>query len=83
MTKKQKLVAKILAGKSDSNIDFDSLINLLKAMDFKERISGSHHIFYKDDVDEIINLQALTNGKAKSYQIKQVRNIILKYKLGE
>ena len=35
----------------------------------------------KDDVEEIINLQPAGN-KAKPYQVKQVRNIILKYQLG-
>ncbi|MHB8125431.1 MAG: type II toxin-antitoxin system HicA family toxin [Desulfitobacteriaceae bacterium] len=46
-----------------------------------ERISGSHHIFHKDDMDEIINIQP-NGSKAKPYQVKQVRQIILKYKLG-
>ncbi len=31
---------------------------------------------------EIINIQPLTKGKAKSYQVKQVRLIIQNYKLG-
>ena len=46
------------------------------------RIRGSHHIFTKDDVEEILNLQP-KGSKAKPYQVKQVRNMILKYKLGE
>ncbi|MCL2224569.1 MAG: hypothetical protein FWB96_06340 [Defluviitaleaceae bacterium] len=44
-------------------------------------MKGSHHIYYKDGVTEIINIQPNGN-KAKDYQVKQVRNIILKYKLG-
>jgi hypothetical protein len=52
-------------------------------MDFQERIKGSHHIFYQEEVAEIINIQSLSNGKAKNYQVKQVRKIILKYKLGD
>ncbi len=83
MTKKQKLLAKILSGTSDSNIDFNALRNLLKSLNFEERVRGSHYIFSKENVEEIINLQPLNNGKAKSYQVKQVRKIILKYKLGE
>ncbi|WP_243131251.1 type II toxin-antitoxin system HicA family toxin [Desulfitobacterium sp. LBE] len=54
---------------------------MLGHLDFKERISGSHHIFYKDGMDEIINIQP-NGSKAKPYQVKQVRQIILKYKLG-
>ena len=35
-----------------------------------------------DGVEEILNLQP-KGAKAKPYQVKQVRNLILKYKLGE
>jgi predicted RNA binding protein YcfA (HicA-like mRNA interferase family) len=48
---------------------------------FDERVKGSHHIFTKDGVEEIINIQPI-GSKAKAYQVKQVRNLILKYKLG-
>lgn len=46
------------------------------------RIKGSHHIFRMDGVEEKINLQK-DGSKAKPYQVKQVRNIILKYRLGD
>jgi len=49
---------------------------------FSERIHGSHHIFYREDIPEILNLQP-KQGKAKPYQAKQVRHIILKYDLKE
>jgi predicted RNA binding protein YcfA (HicA-like mRNA interferase family) len=48
---------------------------------FEVRIRGSHHIFRKEGVVEKINLQRAGN-KAKPYQVKQVRNVIVKYKLG-
>ncbi len=57
------------------------MCQLLKRLGFEERIRGSHHIFTKTEVEEILNLQA-KGLKAKSYQVKQVRNIIIKYKLG-
>jgi hypothetical protein len=82
MTQQDKLLLKILRGKSDANIPFEPLCQLLKLLGFEERIRGSHHIFSKDDVEEILNLQ-LKQGKAKAYQVKQVRVIVLKYKLGE
>jgi hypothetical protein len=82
MVSRKKFLAKILSGTSDSNIEFHSLRGLLKSMDFHERIKGSHHIFYKEGVVEILNIQMLSNGKAKNYQVKQVRQLILKYKLG-
>ncbi len=42
--------------------------------------NGSHTIFYKEGVTEILNLQA-KGGEAKPYQVKQVRDLILKYQL--
>jgi len=53
----------------------------MSRLGFQERIKGSHHIFWKEGVAEIINLQP-AGSKAKPYQVKQVRTIILKYKLG-
>ena len=81
MTKHKKVLQKILTGKSDANIYFEDLCNLLKKLGFEERIRGSHHIFRKDGVLEKINLQQDGN-KAKPYQVKQVRNVIIEYKLG-
>ncbi|HRV90901.1 MAG TPA: type II toxin-antitoxin system HicA family toxin [Anaerolineae bacterium] len=81
MSRHDKTLQKILRGTADANISFDQLCNLLKWLGFDERIRGSHHIFTRKDVEEILNLQAKAD-KAKSYQVKQVRNIILKYKIG-
>jgi hypothetical protein len=82
MTQRQKLIAKILTGTSDSNIGFDEFCGLLKSLGFENRVNGSHHIFYKTGIDEILNIQPNGN-KAKAYQVKQVREIIVKYKLSE
>ncbi|OGP58953.1 MAG: hypothetical protein A2V65_03980 [Deltaproteobacteria bacterium RBG_13_49_15] len=57
-----------------------ALCGLLKRLGFKERIKGDHHIFTKDDVEEILNLQP-KDGKGKPYQVKQVRDVILKYQI--
>jgi hypothetical protein len=57
------------------------LCQLLRRLGFDERIRGSHHIFTKEGVEEIINLQA-RGLTAKTYQVKQVRNVILTHKLG-
>lgn len=80
MSKFDKILEKVLRGASDANIDFQDLRQLLNGLGFQERIRGSHHIYTKDDVMEIINIQP-KGSKAKPYQIKQVRNLILKYKL--
>jgi hypothetical protein len=80
MSKISKIEIQILSGKSDANIDFTDLRRLLNKLDFDERIKSSHHIFTKDGIEEIINIQPI-GSKAKAYQVKQVRNLILKYKL--
>jgi len=82
MSKFEKILSLVLRGASDSNISFEDLRYLLNHLGFKERIRGSHHIFAKEGLEEILNLQPKGN-KSKPYQVKQVRNIMLKYKLEE
>lgn len=77
MGKYEKLLTQILRGASDANITFD---DLLRRLGFDERIRSSHHLFRKEGVEEKINLQREGN-KAKSYQVRQVRGVILKYNL--
>jgi len=77
----KKVLDKVLSGLSDKNIRFQNLKKLLNDFGFSVRIKGDHHIFYKEGIEEIINLQPLRDGKAKAYQVKQVRVIILKYRL--
>ena len=61
---------------------FEDLCHLLRGLGFEERTRGSHHIFTRTNVEEILNLQPGNDGKAKVYQVKQARQVILKYKLG-
>jgi hypothetical protein len=75
------ILEKVLSGLSDKNISFGELRKLILNLGFDERIKGDHHIFNKAGIIEIMNLQPLKGGKAKAYQVKQVRSIILKYKL--
>ncbi len=82
MGKKEKILLKIMRGTSDANIPFSDLCLVLHHLGFNERIKGSHHIFTRSDVAEILNLQP-KGGKAKAYQVKQVRDIILRYKLAD
>jgi predicted RNA binding protein YcfA (HicA-like mRNA interferase family) len=82
VSQQEKILAKILSGASDANIGFDQLCQLLTRLGFNERIRGSHHIFTKEGIEEILNLQP-KQGKAKPYQVKQVREVILKYQLGD
>ena len=80
MTSPKKTLEKVLRGTSDANIRFGDLTTLLLALGFEERTRGSHRIFKRDDVDEIVTLQ-LRGSRAKNYQVRQVRNLIVKYGL--
>ena len=82
MNRYDQLLLRILRGRSDANIRFDELCQLLRHLGFAERIRGSHHIFRKPGITEKINLQR-DDGHAKAYQVRQVRRVILKYQLGE
>lgn len=81
MSSRAKVLEDVLRGTADANISFSSLCQLLHSLEFRERIRGDHHIFIKDGVEEIVNLQP-KGGKAKPYQVRQVRKIILRYRLG-
>jgi hypothetical protein len=80
MGKLEKLYEHILMRRSDANVSFEALCGLLMRLGFFERIKGDHHIFTKDGVEEILNLQP-KGGKGKPYQVKQVRDVLLKYHL--
>jgi hypothetical protein len=77
----QKTLARVLSGLADRNIRFSDLCRLLQDLGFVERIAGDHHIFHMEGVHEIINLQPLKDGKAKPYQVRQARGLIVRYKL--
>ncbi|MBD0372382.1 MAG: type II toxin-antitoxin system HicA family toxin [Pyrinomonadaceae bacterium] len=82
MGKFEKVLQRVRSGESDANIPFADLCLLLKRLGFKEHISGGHHNFRKEGVRKILTLQPEGN-KAKRYQVRQVREIILEYGLGE
>ena len=80
MNQSGRLLLRILGGTSDADIPFEGLCQLLRRLGFNERIRGSHHIFIKEGIEEILNLQP-KGRHAKPYQVKQVRQVILKYRL--
>lgn len=81
MGKWSKLRQQILLAGSDANIPFGDVCHLLRRHGFRERTSGSHHMFSQSGVEEILNLQP--RGKsAKAYQVEQVRGLILRHGFG-
>lgn len=80
MAKYESTLLRILRGASDANISFEDLCGLLRHLGFDERIRGSHHIFTKEGVADILNLQP-RGAKAKPYQVRQVRRVIARHKM--
>jgi hypothetical protein len=76
----EKAFDRILRAASDANLRFEDVCNVLRSLGFSERIRGDHHIFARHDIPEILNLQP-RNAKAKPYQVKQVRDLIIRHGL--
>ena len=81
MSKRLKFLAQLLATPQTTTLDFDALVNLLLFLGFEQRIRGSHHIFTKAGIEEIINIQPAVSNTVKPYQAKQVRELITRYTL--
>ncbi len=82
MSRYRKLIERIVHGRSASAIRFNELCSLLRHLRFEERVRGSHHIFSRAGVAEILNLQPRADGSAKPYQVRQVRDVLVRYDLG-
>lgn len=77
--KKKKLLRKALT--SPKNFRFSDMIALVEAYGFRlSRSSGSHHIYTRPGVAELINLQEV-DGKAKPYQVGQFLRLVERYNL--
>ena len=79
MNQGDRLQQRILSGRSDANIRFGDLRLFLLRLGFVERVRGSHHIFRKEGVRERLNFQR-DGSHAKPYQVRQVRQVILRYR---
>lgn len=77
---KDKVLHKVLSGASDATIRFEDLCRVLDALGFQMRVRGSHHLFRREGIEDLINLQR--DGKdAKPYQVRQVRAVIVRHGL--
>jgi len=63
----RKILNRVLSGLSDQNTRFHDLSKLLSDLGFSVRTRGDHHIFHREGLEEIVNLQPLRGGKAKAY----------------
>ncbi|MBM3151570.1 MAG: type II toxin-antitoxin system HicA family toxin [Chloroflexi bacterium] len=80
MTKHRKFLKRLMTGQADADIAFNDLCSMLERLGFQVRVRGSHYIFTKDGVEELINLQPV-GILAKPYQVKQVRNLLRSHRL--
>ena len=78
MSHQEKVMLRIMSGCHDRSIRFSDLQKVLSTLGFQCRVKGDHFIYWKEEIEEIINIQPDGN-KAKPYQVKQIRNLILKY----
>jgi hypothetical protein len=76
----ESFLSRVLGGSADANIRFSDLRSVLLRLGFVERVRGSHHIFTRDGVEEILNIQP-RGAFAKPYQVKQVRKVLIRYRL--
>lgn len=83
MGRRRKLLQRILSGRSDNSIPFDQARTLLLHLGFEERVRGSHHVFRRPEISERVNLQPTSEGTLKSYQVRQLRDLLRRYNLRE
>lgn len=76
---KQEIYEKLK--RAPNNISYDDITGCVNDFGFRYKGgAGSHRVFVKDGVREILTLQNI-NGKAKPYQVRQFIKIIEKYQL--
>lgn len=77
--KPRKLLQKALS--SPANLRFEEACALARAFGFHlSRVSGSHHIFAREGIRELVNLQEV-GGKAKAYQVRQLLALAERYNM--
>lgn len=80
MSKAEKLFDALVSGRADANFRFSDLCELLTKLGYESRTTkGSHVIFQRGP--SFLNLQAAPGGKAKAYQVRQVRQELQKLNL--
>ncbi len=81
MPNASKIRAALLDPAKDYSHRFGDVVFFLESTGWKKRITGGHHIFTRSGLLVLINLQPEKNGKAKAYQIRQVRVILVAHNL--
>jgi hypothetical protein len=72
MSKGEKTFEKVMSGRSDENISYDELCSILTKLGFDHRQQGTSHRIYQLGA-AFANVQEGSAGKAKGYQVRQIR----------
>ncbi len=82
MTRKEKRRQEVMSGRQDANVSIAELTGVLRDLGF-EKVSqvGSHQKWAREDIPEFAEVQEAKGGKAKPYQVAQVRDLIESYEL--
>jgi len=76
---RKKILQKIVSG--SKNIRFSDMVNLVQGFGFTlSRTDGSHHIFTRPDISELVNLQNVKRQE-KPYQMRQFLKLVEKHNL--
>ncbi|MBM3331040.1 type II toxin-antitoxin system HicA family toxin [candidate division WOR-3 bacterium] len=77
---RRQLLIRLVDG-SLNNVPFADMVKLIEGFGFRlRRTSGSHHIFAREGIPELINLQD-ARGQAKPYQIRQFLRLVERHNL--
>ena len=77
----EKVYESVISGKSYNNVKYTDFQSLMIDLGFEfMRQKGSHTMYYNNKVNEFMNIQKDGN-KAKDYQVKQLRDIIIAHNL--
>jgi len=79
MARTHKLLEQILRGDADTNVKFSGMVQLLKRLAFGNALREAIAFFGAMESRKS-NLQPHA-GKCQPYQVKQVRNVIINYRL--
>jgi predicted RNA binding protein YcfA (HicA-like mRNA interferase family) len=78
--KRRKLLERLASG-ALRNVGFEEFTGLVCAFGFSlAHRAGSHHIYARNGVQELLNLQNV-EGQVKPYQIRQFLRLVEKYNL--
>ncbi len=75
MSKADKTFEKVMSGHTDASISYDDLCSLLERLGFISRQHGTSHRKFRHGTT-FLNLQEGNGGKAKPYQVRQVREAL-------